>query len=123
MNNRIKQVRTSLNLTQKDFAKKLGVTDTYVSLLESGNKEIGKQTKSLLINVFKVNQDWLETGNGEMFDPKPANPIDALSEISLLVELSRRSIDKLDVKTKETITTFITDLAAKLSEKDGKQEA
>lgn len=117
MNNRLKQVRTSLGLTQKEFAEQLGVTVTYISLLEGGNKEIGKQTKSLLINVFNVNRDWLETGNGKMFDvkPEPENPIDALNNVNLLVELAKRSIDCLDDQTRATIVSFVTELSKKLS--------
>ena len=122
MFNRFKEVRETLGLTQKQLAERLGVTDTYISLVENGKTPIGKQTKSLFCNVLKVNEDWLETGNGDMFAPEPVSPLETLNEINLLVELARRSVDKLDEKTRNTITAFVTQLAAKLSGTDGKEK-
>ena len=122
MKDRIREIRDSLGLTLIQFAESIGVTYQTISLWENGAQSVGTAYILLICKTHNVNQHWLETGDGKPFTA-PANPIDALSEISLLVELSRRSIDKLDVKTKETLTDFVTQLAAKLAKPDGKQEA
>ncbi len=44
----IKEFRTRLNLYQKDFAQKIGVTERYVIYLEKGVRQPSKTLKILL---------------------------------------------------------------------------
>ena len=62
---RIKQVRSQLNLSQKDFAEKIGVDQARVSRWE---KEKSLPSSSSLIEIARlgVNINWLLTGEGEM---------------------------------------------------------
>lgn len=70
MNERIKELRKSLGLTQLEFGEQVGVKANTV-----GNYEIGLRTPSdavirAICREFNVNEDWLRTGEGEMFNPQ-----------------------------------------------------
>ena len=67
MNERIKQVRLSAKLSQTEFAEKILVSRSAVCKMESGENSPSEQTVKLICQEFNVNQDWLRTGNGEMF--------------------------------------------------------
>lgn len=67
MNERIKKIRNSLNISQTDFAQKLSVSRSAICKMESGENYPSEQTIKLICNEFSVNEDWLRTGNGEMF--------------------------------------------------------
>ena len=51
---KIKEIRKSLNLTQKEFAEKLNVSDRTIRNWESGKKEPGKRSLKDLNNVTLV---------------------------------------------------------------------
>lgn len=74
MNERLKELRKELKLSQKDFGAKLKLSPDMISLLEKGKRNFTERVISDICRVFDVNRTWLETGEGEMF-------IDILSEI------------------------------------------
>lgn len=68
--NRIKQVRKSLNLNQVEFGLKLGISVGVISNIElhRNKSDISKNPIcNLICSIFNVNPDWLLTGEGEMF--------------------------------------------------------
>lgn len=67
MNKRLKLLRKNLNLSQEAFAKKLGVTGAGISKIESGSRNLTSQMIVSICREFNVNEDWLKTGEGEMF--------------------------------------------------------
>lgn len=67
MNERIKQIRTALNISSRDFASKLEMSNSAISLIESGKRNITSRLITSICREFKVNEDWLRTGEGEMF--------------------------------------------------------
>lgn len=67
MNKRICDVRKSQNLNQQGFADKLGLTKNFISLLETGSREPSDRTIKDICREFSVNEQWLRTGDGEMF--------------------------------------------------------
>lgn len=64
---RIIQLRKTLNLTQDDFASKIGISRSALSLIENQHCEVTESNKILISNLFHVNRVWLETGEGDMF--------------------------------------------------------
>ena len=70
MNERIKTLRKELKMSQDVFAEKLGLTKNYISLVENGNRNLSEQSIKVLCSILNVNEDWLRTGNGEMFIEK-----------------------------------------------------
>ena len=67
MNDRIKFLRKSLNLTLEKFGEKIGVQKSAVSKLEKGHVNPTEQMIKSICREFNVNETWLRTGEGEMF--------------------------------------------------------
>lgn len=67
INQRIKELRKSLNLNQSEFAKQIGITQTGVSWLERNGNTVIDQNKHLICDRFGVDLHWLETGEGNMY--------------------------------------------------------
>ena len=68
INQRIKILRKSLNLTQKEFAQKIYVSTSFQTLLELGQKKVLDRHIKLIVSAFGVSEAWLRTGEGEMFE-------------------------------------------------------
>lgn len=68
MNERIKQIRSSLNLTRAEFGKRLGVSGDVINNLERGRVEAKEPILKLICKEFGVSYDWLVHGIGEMSD-------------------------------------------------------
>ena len=110
MSNRIKAVREALNLSQREFGEKLGVSRDVISNIEYGRVQPKELFLRHICQLYKVNEYWLETGKGEMFnnDPKENCKLDealnifkalrpefqdyALEQIKNLAELQKKSL-------------------------------
>ena len=69
VNKRIKIIRKTLKLSQKEFADTLGLTQAGYSYIESGKNNLSSKMLIILKKVHNVNISWLEHGKGEMFIP------------------------------------------------------
>ena len=67
MNNRLKQLRKSLDLTQQEFADKIGSTQNLITNYESGRRNPSNSVINNICKTFNVSETWLRTGEGEMF--------------------------------------------------------
>lgn len=67
MNARLKAIRKTLQLSQEDFGRRLGITGSGLSNLESGKRNITEQMIKSICNEFDVDYRWLTTGEGDMF--------------------------------------------------------
>lgn len=67
MNERIKELRKALGLTQQKFADRLGIKQNTVAQYEIGRNEPIDTVINLIVREFNVNEVWLRTGEGEMF--------------------------------------------------------
>jgi transcriptional regulator with XRE-family HTH domain len=81
MKERLRTIRKALKLTQGEFGQKLGVSDVAISYMESGRTKISDQNVNLICLTFGVNETWLRTGEGTMFDRKYNNKEKQLLEI------------------------------------------
>lgn len=70
MNNRVREIRKTLDLTMDKFGERLGVTKVAISRIESGERNLTDQMIRSICREYNVNEDWLRTGEGEMFNPK-----------------------------------------------------
>lgn len=68
MNERLKLLRRELNITQQEFADRIGIKRSTMATYESGRNEPIDAVISLICREFDVNEDWLKTGDGEMFE-------------------------------------------------------
>lgn len=67
INDRIKQLRKTLRLSQTDFGKNLGVSRDVINNLDRSAVEPKPLILEHICSVYNVNPDWLMHGNGEMF--------------------------------------------------------
>jgi len=80
MNARIKQLRLKYGLTQEEFADAIGVKQNTVASYESGRITPSPSVVSLICREFNVNEDWIRSGQGDMFAEKNNLALKALSE-------------------------------------------
>ena len=107
MNQRLKEVRQALNMSQAKFAKALSMSNGYVAQVELGNTKVNDRIIKLLHFVLNVNEEWLRTGKGEMFEEKPnttlALAVSSFKELKpVYQEYVLKQIDQLlEIQSKE----------------------
>lgn len=67
MKERIKVLRKALNLTQQDFADKIGLKRNSVASYEIGRNEPMEAVIISICREFGVSERWLRNGTGTMF--------------------------------------------------------
>lgn len=80
MHERIRKLRRILDLTQEKFAERIGVKRNTIATYESGRNNPVDSVVSLICREFNVNEHWLRTGEGEMFNPAPSSELDTLAK-------------------------------------------
>lgn len=70
MKDRIKAVRVALDLTQQEFADRLGIKRGTIANYELGRNEPIDAVITLICRTYNVDEAWLRTGAGEMFRPR-----------------------------------------------------
>ena len=79
MDERIKKLRKDLDLTQQEFADRISIKRGAVANYEIGRNIPSDSVINLICREFNVNETWLRTGTGEMFNPSPRSALDALA--------------------------------------------
>ncbi len=74
---RIRQLRESIPISQKDLAIQLGIHQSALSQIESGTIFPSFPTMLYLNNTYRLNVSWLISGEGNMF----LHAIDAFTAI------------------------------------------
>lgn len=118
---RIKKVRRSLDLTQQEFCGRIGLKRNSISLIESGSRNTSDQTIYSICREFSVNEEWLRTGEGEMFAPKASNALDALAKERGLSHGAYIAIEKflnLKPELQDGIIGYFMEVAAALNSDD-----
>ena len=64
---RIKIIRSKLNLSQKEFAEKLNIKQNMLSYYESGRSQPPIDVVEKISITFNINTNWLLTGRGDIF--------------------------------------------------------
>ena len=71
LSNRIKSIREALKLSQREFGEKLGVSRDVISNIEYNRVAPKELLLRHICELYDVNEHWLETGEGEMFNDNP----------------------------------------------------
>ena len=90
---RIKELRKALGMTQEKFAERIGLKRNSVALIELG-RDTSDQTIFAICREFRVNEEWLRTGAGDMFVPTPASIVDELAEEYHLCPEAQAMVEK-----------------------------
>jgi transcriptional regulator with XRE-family HTH domain len=64
---RLKELRASLDLSQKDLAKQLGIAASFLSELEKGKTKPGYNFLINLAQTFNISPSWVLLGKGSMY--------------------------------------------------------
>ncbi len=125
MNTRIKKLRKALDLTQEAFGNRIGVKRNTVATYELGRNKPIDSVVSLICREFHVNEEWLRTGEGEMFQPEPRDMIDELIEQYHLPREYRSLTEKyleLTPAQQEAVVLYMRKVAAALMEDEQDKE-
>ncbi len=113
MKNRLKQLRRELNLTQQKFADRIGTTANVLTNYETGRRNPSNSVINNICKTFNVNEDWLRTGNGEMFAKTLDSTLEKLKQEYSLDDFSYGLICeylKLDEKKRDVVRQYFHDV-------------
>lgn len=121
---RVKELRKQVNLTQQAFADRLNLKRNTVGIYEVNVVEPSDRTISDICREFNVNETWLRTGEGEMF-----NQITRSEKItSFLTEITEDEGDDFKRRFVEMLAELepedwklLERMAEKLQKKEGNQ--
>lgn len=102
MNERIKKLRKELKLTQQEFSDKLHIKRNTLANYEIGRNEPIDAVVALICKTYNVNEEWLRSGEGNMFLELPEEDEEA-AYVSELLEDSDNDLYKL---IKEIMHTY-----------------
>lgn len=110
MKDRIREVREHFGLSMEKFGSRIGIGKASISLLESGKNNPSVQTITLICREFGVNETWLRTGEGEMFEQTRESVLDRLSTEYDLSREQRSVIEAfldLDPQERDVILKYV----------------
>ena len=73
MHERLKKLRKALDLTQQKFADKIGMKQNTIAQYEMGRTNPSDAIIFSICREFNVNEEWLRTGQGDMFNKQSRN--------------------------------------------------
>lgn len=126
--NRVRELRKTIGLTLEKFGDPLGVGKTAISKIENNERGLTDQMIISICREYNVNDEWLRTGNGEMF--KKLSPQEEVaSYVSDLLEDGAdnpfygiiidimKTYSELSPKSQEVVRDFSRRLAENIKEK------
>ena len=120
MSDRAREARKALKKTQKDFAKLLGIGQSTLAMMEISNGPIADRYIKIICSICNVNEHWLRTGGGQMFNNDKETVIRQLQQELFLTD------DEMDLLTvylefpseeRQQILAFARRYSEKLAEK------
>jgi transcriptional regulator with XRE-family HTH domain len=67
INQRIKQLRKALNMTQAGFSQVISLSSGYLAGIETEKRKVNDRIIKLICSSFNANENWLRRGDGEIF--------------------------------------------------------
>lgn len=86
ISDRIKAVRKTLGISQRDFCGGIYLSHSFYAKIETGKRNPNERVYELISNKYKVNKDWLITGKGDMFSETPPD-VELLQIMEIIKEL------------------------------------
>lgn len=117
MNVRVKELRAALSLTSEAFGARLGVTKAAISKIENGSRSVTDQMVLSICREFNVNEVWLRTGQGEMFQQNSQSIIDRMADEYSLSQRERAVIYaflELSANDRAAVMRYVDNLVDKL---------
>ena len=111
---RLKLVRKTLGLTQVQFSQKLGMSQPGYSQIEKGIRNITNIIVKSVCKSFNVDENWLRTGEGEMFVQTEESMFDDFKKKYNLSDAEcevAKYFLRLDAEQRKTILDHIVNIA------------
>lgn len=105
-NDRIKVLRDTLELSQDQFGKSIGLTKSGISNIENGNRKVIERHIKLICAAHNVNEKWIRDGTGDMFYQPEVFSLDEYARKCNLMPLERdilRGYMELETSTRRDI--------------------
>lgn len=121
MHERLKKLRKILDLTQQEFAERIGSKRNTVAKYETAANTPSAAVVSLICREFNVREEWLRNGEGEIFRPKPSDILDQLAYKYKLFNFDYVMIEKflaMPPDLRRAIYDHFHDVDAALAEMD-----
>lgn len=120
LNKRIKELRKALGLTQQEFADKIGVKRNSMANYETGRNTPIDAIVVSICRIFNVNEEWLRTGQGEMFKQLSQAELaartvgEALSSDNKFIQSVFIALGKLTPAEWQLVEKFVTSVEEEL---------
>ncbi len=119
INNRVKEVRQSMELSQAKFAQKIGFSQSAIKDVEIGKCKVTDRLILAMNKYLGVNEEWLRTGNGSMY--AQTDKKDAVEQ-ALNILMAKYNMDKFEIammknylemspEAKQGFKTFLKEVA------------
>ena len=79
VNERIKELRCTLKLSQRAFSKAVYISNGYLADIELGHNKVKDRLIHLISSAFSVNKHWLLTGEGRIFNDTSEEKIERMT--------------------------------------------
>lgn len=112
---RIKLMRSQLNLTQLDLGEKVGLAQSTIGLIEKGTRKLTDRVLSDICRTCNINKNWILHGTGDMQQLTAPDTLEQLRQ-----EFSLSAFDfnlvyeylKLDSESRAVIRDFVNKIAS-----------
>lgn len=121
MNERVKELRQVLELSGEKFGENIGLKRAAISKIENGAVGVSESTIKSICLAYNVNENWLRTGEGEMFNETKESFLSGIQKQFNLSDLQVNIIKtylELSDKDKESIDKFIASCAKNSNDKE-----
>lgn len=94
---RFKEIRNMNNLSQREFAEKIGYSSSIISEIERGTNEPSRNVMLAIHRCFNVNLHWLLLGEGNMMAD------DMIDHKDKKIEELEKKLAEIDIKNQNLI--------------------
>jgi transcriptional regulator with XRE-family HTH domain len=99
---RLKALRAKIGISQRDFAKRIYISQSLYAELEIGNRNINNRIIHLIATQFNVNKNYIKNGTEPMFTTEPPD-MNLEHLIEIFDELDELLQDYLLLQAKEIL--------------------
>ena len=117
---RIRAIRDHFDMTRKSFGEKIYVSQDVINNLERGRVTPTEYHISGICERFNVNEHWLRTGEGEMFNPTNTS-LDTLAAANNIDPVTRAIVEgliEMPAQAREAFIDLIFDISDRIRNSD-----
>lgn len=115
---RVRIIRKEAGLSQEKFGERLGVSKVAVSKIENKVNSLSDQMRKSICREFRINEEWLLSGTGEMHVSSGADLITRFSTEYGLDSLERTILleyVKLSPQSKQMFKAYLKSISERLN--------